>query len=245
MRGADHDVACVAILVVDAIGEGAASGQRGKVVVQHVAVLASPSTPAILEVAHQLLFLRVHADYGPILPLESPTPTPQQAELLVAVRVFLPTQPLAVRSQRVPLRPQQAGHRHMARLHATSPQCSGQLARGLVRPSQTSHRTAGRCIPQQFLQQLPHTRSFFSTHFRPPPGRRTRSEDSACPRSLSRNPRRIVMRLRPVISTTCWMPPCPRCRANIAGKQPPAPFIQFGHHAIDGPVVRDQLGIAT
>ena len=151
---------------------------------------------------------------GQSLPLKSPTTTPQEAELLIAVWVFLPAQPLAVRSQRVPLRPQQAGHRHMARLHATSLQCSGQLARGLVGPSQTSHRTAGRCIPQQFLQQLPHARSFFSTHLRPPPRRRTRFEDSACPRSLSRNPRRIVMRLRPVISTTCWMPPCPPCRAN-------------------------------
>src|SRR3990172_889675 len=71
MRGADHDVACVAILVIDAIGEGAAPGQRGKVVVQHVAVFTSPSTPTILEVAPQLLFLRVHADCGAILPLKS------------------------------------------------------------------------------------------------------------------------------------------------------------------------------
>ncbi len=103
----------------------------------------------------------------------------------------------------------------MPDLYATSRQGSGQVAGGLVRPPQTSHRIAGRRIPQQLLQQLPHTRRFFSTRFRPPPGRRTRSEDSACPRSLSRNPRRIVMRLRPVISATCWTPPCPRCRANI------------------------------
>jgi hypothetical protein len=29
------------------------------------------------------------------------------------------------------------------------------------------------------------------------------------------------------------------------GEQPPTPFIQFGHHTIDGPVVRHQFGIAA
>ena len=129
--------------------------------------------------------------------------------------IFLPTQPLAVRSQRVLLCSQQAGHRHMPDLYATSPSmqrpsCGWSCASTADLPSdrRPSH-------PATALQQLPHTRRFFSTRFRPPPGRRTRSEDAACPRSLSRNPRRIVMRLRPVISATCWMPPCPRCLATI------------------------------
>src|SRR3990170_304612 len=215
MRGADHDIACFVILVIDAIRVSTPSGEGGKVVVQHVAVLAPPSTPAVLEVAHQLLFLRVHADYGPTLPLESSSATPQEAKLLVAVWVLFSAQPLAVGSQRVLLCPQQSGHGHMACLHAPPPQSNGQLPGRLVRPPQPSHRVASRCIPQQLLQQLPHTRRFFSTHLRPPPGRRTRSENSACPRSLSRNPRRIVIRFRPVISATCWMPPCLCCLANI------------------------------
>jgi hypothetical protein len=28
-------------------------------------------------------------------------------------------------------------------------------------------------------------------------------------------------------------------------EQSPTPFIQFGHHAVDRPMVRDQFGIAT
>ncbi len=200
---------------LSAVGIGSAAGQRGKVVVQHVAILTPPSASVIFEVARQLLFLRIHADYRPSLLLESPSPTPQQAELLIPIGISLPTQPLAVRSQRVLLCAQQPSHRHMPNRYATSRQCSGQVAGRLVRPPQTTHRIASRRIPQQPLQQLPHTRRFFSARFRPPPGRRTRSKDAACPRSLSRNPRRIVMRLRPVISAANWTPPCPRCRATI------------------------------
>ena len=55
----------VVIFVIDAIGVGAASGKGGKVVVQHVAVFTPPCTSAILEIAHQLLLLRIHADYRP------------------------------------------------------------------------------------------------------------------------------------------------------------------------------------
>jgi hypothetical protein len=37
----------------------------------------------------------------------------------------------------------------------------------------------------------------------------------------------------------------PTLPGQYPGEQPPTPFIQFGHHTIDGPVVRDQLGIAA
>src|SRR5208283_1724056 len=215
MGCADHHIARVAIFVVDAVGITAASRQRGKIVVQHVAILTPPSASLVLEVANQLLFLRIHADDRPSLPLESPSPTPQQAELPVTIGVLFPAQPLAVRSQRILLRSQQAGHRYMPDWYAAPRQGSRQVPGCLVRPAQTSHWLTGRCILQQPRQQLPHTRRFFSTRFRPPPGRRTRSEDTACPRSLSRNPRRIVTRLSPVISATCWTPPCPRCLAKI------------------------------
>ena len=215
MRSADHDIALISIFVIDAVGISAASGQTGKVVVQHIAILTPPSTPTVLEIADQLLLLRIYADYRPILSLEPSSATAQEAELSVPLWVLFSPEPLTIRSQRVFLRPQQAGYCHMTRLYATLLQCHRQLPGRLVRPPQAAHRIAGRGIPQQFLQQLSHARSFFSTDFRPPPGRRTRSEESAWPRSLSRNPRRIVTRLSPVISAASWTPPRPRCLANI------------------------------
>jgi len=36
----------------------------------------------------------------------------------------------------------------------------------------------------------------------------------------------------------------PMLPGQYPSEQSPTPFIQFGHHTIDGPMVHDQLGIA-
>jgi hypothetical protein len=33
--------------------------------------------------------------------------------------------------------------------------------------------------------------------------------------------------------------------SHDSGEQPPTSFIQFGHHAIDGPMVHNQISIAA
>jgi hypothetical protein len=37
----------------------------------------------------------------------------------------------------------------------------------------------------------------------------------------------------------------PTLPGNDPGEQPPTPFIQFGHHTVDGPMVRHQFSIAA
>jgi len=37
----------------------------------------------------------------------------------------------------------------------------------------------------------------------------------------------------------------PTLPGHYPGEQPPTSFIQFGHHSIDGPMVRDQLRITA
>src|SRR3990172_1385635 len=238
---ATTSIACVVVFVIDAVGKSPAPGQAGKVVVQHVAVLTSPCTPAILEVAHHLLFLGIHADYGPPAPLESPSPTPQQAKLPVAVRVSLPAQPLAVGAQRILLRPQQASHGRMAHLHATPPQGSSQLAGTLVCPAQASHRIPGGRIPQQLLQPLPHTRRFFSTRFRPrrrsTPGRPPRGQSSADQRSPLRiRPTQEGLRRRPAMGTVSsfqWLRPPPS--GAVVCEEHTAPQQRGGRKRAEGP----------
>jgi hypothetical protein len=44
---------------------------------------------------------------------------------------------------------------------------------------------------------------------------------------------------RPLDATAATLP------GDYPGEQPPTPFIQFGHHTIDGSVVRHQFGIAA
>ena len=91
MSSANHDIARVAIFVKDAVRIGSAPCQCRKVVVQYVASLTAPTATAVFEVTDQFLFLRVHADYRPTLPLELSPPPPQQAELAVTVWIFRPT----------------------------------------------------------------------------------------------------------------------------------------------------------
>src|SRR6516165_1537858 len=74
MRSTHDHKAGVAPQIVPAIGNRSAFGGTGKVVIQYRVCLLPPAAAGILEVAHQFLFLGIHADDGPSLSLEPPTP---------------------------------------------------------------------------------------------------------------------------------------------------------------------------
>ena len=209
----DH-IARVACDVVDAKGNGSSVCPTRKVVIEHVTSMTTPSGSRVFEIAQQLLFLAIDADYRPFITLKTISSSCQQSELLVAIRIVRFRQSLAIRAQRVLLLTQQPSDCHMSDFYTSSIQCSRKVASCFVCPTEPAHRIARRRVFEQLVQQVFDARAFFSIVVRPPPARRIRSKSAACALWHSRSPRRMVTRVRPVISSTCCIPPRPICLAN-------------------------------
>src|SRR5271157_5813478 len=214
MRRSDHHEAGVPSLVVNSKRDGPADGIAGEVVVQDVSGIFPPASARVLEVANQLLLLGVHAEDGQI-PAQVPPASPfDEPELPITLRLVCACQPFTVGSQRVVIQPQQTGDGCVAYPEPTSAQLLGQLLGRLVSPPQPGDRIASRIVGNDLSERRDQIGIFFSIRLRPPPGRRTRSEDSGTARWISSTPRRIVVRLIPVIVATSTTPPRPRSWAN-------------------------------
>src|SRR5262249_34514393 len=199
--------------LIEAVGNRLPARQAGKVVDVDCPRLTLPGTAGVAEVANQLFFLGIHTDDRPLAPQKRPADLGNVAQLLIPSRRLSPRQPFAIDAQRVPLLAQQAADHGGAKLIAP-PQGPAKLTQRLMRPSESRNRIPGCGILQQGVQDLQEFGPFFSTRLRPPPARRIRPllPRSIC--SISRRPRKMVVRLSPVTRAMCWTPPWPNCAAH-------------------------------
>src|SRR5579862_5306463 len=175
--------------------------------VPHVVGLLPPRSTRILEGPHQFLLLGVDADRGISLLLEAAPLPGNVPKLPITFWLVRPRQAFAVGPQRVRLVFQQTSHRDGTDRVSPLPQRFRQLADRFVRPPQTTDRiTPGRILDQR-PQLLYDLRIFFSKRGRPPPTSRIRFPNPAMPDRNSSIPRRMVVRLRPVITANVRMPP--------------------------------------
>src|SRR5262249_58732495 len=96
MGGADQHEAAVARCIVHPKRNAASEGGAGEVMVEDRTGLLAPAGAWVLEVAHQLLLLGVHAQHGPTAAAKAPALPLHELELGVALRFVGPRQPLAV-----------------------------------------------------------------------------------------------------------------------------------------------------
>ena len=205
----NHHVTCVSPLLVNPEGYRTAQGVTRKVVIENLPRFLSPASTWILEITDRLLLLGIDADYRKTLPGESPPLTFHEAELVIPFGFVFPRQPLAICSQRIAKRAQQPPHGGMTQADAAPSQFVSDVSSRLVHPTQSRNRVASGCVFDYFFQNLQHSRMFFSACLRPAPGRRTRPRSSGAAFWISSQPRRIVVRLRPVILANFTTPPCP------------------------------------
>src|SRR5262249_54132556 len=135
------------------------------------------------------------------------------AELPVALGVVNARSLLAARLQGEAALAQQPGDCAQRQVDAAPAQGLAQFAEGPMRPLQAGDRVARHGVPKQLLQDLQDRRTFFSTHWPPAPGRRTRPSERKGWRS-SRRPRATVLRASPVMRAKRIMPPGPCWRAR-------------------------------
>lgn len=141
MGCANDNIASVMRQIIDAIRNGFAFGVIWKIGCENLERLLSPCPPRIFERTNQLFFLRIHADYRQSGALELATLAGDVAELLIALRILMSTQPLAIDAQGITFEPEQAGHRRTSDFEFPT-QPARQFANCLVRPFQPSDRIA-------------------------------------------------------------------------------------------------------
>src|ERR1700692_690716 len=214
VRRSHHHKTGVALGIVNAEGNSAATAPAGEIMIPNIDRDAPPSSPRVLEQAHLFFLLGIDADRGISLLLEAPTLPGNIAKLPVALRFVRPCQALAVRAQRIFLRLQQSCHGGGTDLKSQTPQGLRQFTGGLACPAQSRDRISGRRVLDECLQLLHHAWVFFSRRLRPAPGRGMRGWPGPIPRCNSAMPRRTAVRLRPLISATLRMPLCPRRSAK-------------------------------
>jgi hypothetical protein len=149
----------VAAEVVHAVGDRLAQLGVHEVVGVHRErlTLGLPLAPAVLELAHQLLLLRVHRDDRLRALLHALDRRVDVLELRVAIRVVGTLFGLAVALQAEAGRVEQSPHSSRTQLVALLGECLRQFVRALARPTQRRHRVAtGARIDQPFqsLEQL-------------------------------------------------------------------------------------------
>src|SRR5262249_23039803 len=145
-----------------------------EIVVQHLTALSPPAPAGILELAHQLLLLRIDADHRksqrPI-----PVPQPRQvAKLSVPILVMRARFALAARPQRELHLTQQPRNGRTRHLDAPTLEGLAEGAERAVGPLHPGGRVSRRGIHQQSLQGPDDPGLVASTRLRPAPGRRTR-----------------------------------------------------------------------
>src|SRR5262249_45235765 len=146
-------------------------------------------------------------DKGPTLPSEI-------TELAVSLRVLTLGQTLAITAQGVIKIGQQSPQCFAPNFKSGSSQLFGQRSQCLVCPFGPCDRVTSGCILQQFFQDRAQGGVFFSIRWRPPPSPRWRPAGSGSDRWISARPRRIVIRLSPVIWLSRDTPPRPHSKAS-------------------------------
>src|SRR5262249_26968648 len=206
LAGGNADVAAVATSVVDPIRHSATLSVAGEIVsVDHVG-LSTPTNARVLEVADQYRVLGVGADNGCTSTQELPPQFPNPAELAVSIGMRRAGKPLDIRLER--------------EFELAEQTADGDVANGLQLPGQPSETHANefalpsRISPCLGLDQAGQVYkqggTFFSTHGRPAPGRRTRSVGQlASFTASSRRPACTVCGSKPVSFDISASPPCP------------------------------------
>src|SRR5208282_2769459 len=206
------DVAVVLRHIVDSVGSGTELGVLREIVGVHLPGRSSPSTAVVLEVAHQLLFLGVHAENRVSPTLECFSLTSQVAKLPVSVGMRRASETLDVHSQRKTGLAQEASHGASCQSQAASQFPQAQPHKSLARG-----RITARLGLYDLFQALLDVGRFFSTVGRPPPGSRACSTGRpASPEANSAWPRRMVSPCRPVTRLRKVTPPWPKRFASQA-----------------------------
>jgi hypothetical protein len=111
MRCPDPDIPGVPSLIVDAIGDTDANRIPAKIMIQHLAGVATITLARILEVADQLLLFPIDANHGPAFRQETSPLLSQIAKLAIALWMMGSGQTLAIRPQQEILLSQQTSNR--------------------------------------------------------------------------------------------------------------------------------------
>ena len=159
------DKPSVPALVIDPIGNSYPDRITPKVMVQHGPFPASPTAARVLEIAHQFLRFRVHADHRPAVLQIAMSLTDQVSKLAVPILVVCPSQPFAIRSQAILTLMQQTPNGGPTNGEPLATQSSAKPANRFMRPLHPRGRITCRNILQQILQSLDDSRIFFFDRF--------------------------------------------------------------------------------
>ena len=206
--GAHHHEAAVGAQVVDAVGDGDAVGLGAEVVVVDGVRSFRPAATGILEVADQFPLLGIDTDDWQVALGEPGALFGDMDELLVTVRAGPGRYPLLVEAQPIAETEEDASHGSGTNLDAAGGELVGDLLGGTVGPANTGDGIAGDIVLQYRFDRGDHLGRFFSTAWRPPPGRRTRSR-STSPESSCWRPRATVPASRPSSAAMRRSPPWP------------------------------------
>ena len=208
--GRSHDDEAIATChIVDAVGNRYTIGITRKVVHVDVDRCLAPLATLILEQTHQLSLLRIDADDRLSSLCERVFQLVDVRELLVPIRRRPPRQPLSTESKSI-LR----SAKHLPSLGVADPEYARECARRLPCPFHRRRRIS-RGRPLHHVSHAPRqVGPFFSSGFRPPPGRRTRSAGTGSSPTSSRWPCAMVVRLIPVTRDSSATPPCPSRSAS-------------------------------
>lgn len=168
-RRSDLDIPARAVDQVDPLGQRDTQGIRGKVIGVDLLGLLAPTPAGVLEVAHQLLFLQVHADHRQTFGQER-LPLPSNlAKLPVSIRMPRAGEALSVGLGRGVSLPEEFADRSRAGIVAAARQVSAEIPQAASHPLLRTHRIA----PSVFLnhgQQVAHQGGrFFSRACTPLP----------------------------------------------------------------------------
>ena len=198
--------------IVNPIRSGTAHGVLLEIVGVYLARRPAPRAAGVLELADQLLFLGVYAEYG-IAGMLMVFPLPSKvAELLVPIGMRRPGEPFHVHAEREAGLVQQPSDGARSMVEAAS-----QLSQAQPHETPPRGRVASDLRLHRLLQLLLDLGRFFSTGGRPPPGSRVRFVGrSANPEANSSWPRRIVSGCSLVTRLIKATPPCPKRLASQA-----------------------------
>src|SRR5882757_9006740 len=209
VRRSHDDEAIAARDIVDAVGNRDTIGIARKIIHVDVNRRLAPVATLILEQPYQFSLLRIDADNRLSSFGERVFQLVDVRELLVPIGRRLPRQPFPIESKPI-LRPA----KHLPSLGVAYPEYAGNRARRLPCPFHRRRRISRSRTVHHLIQALRQVGSFFSSGFRPPPGRRTRSAGTGSSPTNSRWPCAMVVRLIPVTRDSSATPPCPSRSAS-------------------------------
>ena len=180
----------VAIHIEDAVGHGDVAGIGTEVVIQHRSGPQAPDSARILEVADQLLLLRVDTDDGQGSLRESPPLSLNALELAVAVWMWLGER-LEVGVEAIAQLVEEPANRAGADVDVPPHKFAGDLSQAFIGPhSATTHRITRRVLLEQTGQDPQEFGRFF-----PPWAGPLRSDGRAWPELDSRSTRAVPVPL--------------------------------------------------